>query len=128
MVLILPAPLHDALRNAALASPEQEICGLLLGEALRVTAILPAANVAPDPATRFEIEPAVLISAHKAARDGGLAIIGCYHSHPDGRATPSPRDAEGAEPGSIWVIVTAELLTAWQFHAEGFAPLSILPS
>lgn len=128
MVLILPLPLRKAMVQAAQADPDHEICGLLLGEGLRVTAILPASNVAADPATRFDIDPGELISAHKAARAGGPAIIGCYHSHPNGRATPSPRDAEAAEPGSVWVIVAGETLTAWQFGAEGFVPLPILPS
>ncbi len=128
MALILPAPLHDAMRHAALASPDQEVCGLLLGKGLRVSTILPASNIAADPATRFEIDPNVLITAYKAARAGGPAIIGCYHSHPNGRASPSPRDAEAAEPGSVWVIIAGDTLTAWQFRAEGFVPLPILPS
>lgn len=125
MLLSLPFPLRKAIVLAAQASPQQEICGLLLGEGLRVTAILPASNVAANPTTRFEIDPSALIAAHKAARVGGPALIGCYHSHPDGRASPSPRDAEAAEPGSVWVIVAADTLTAWQFGSEGFETLTL---
>jgi proteasome lid subunit RPN8/RPN11 len=93
-----------------------------------MTALLPAANISADPATRFEIDPAVLIKAHKAARDGSPKIIGCYHSHPNGSAEPSMRDAEAAENGSVWVVIAGDTLTAWQFGAEGFVPLPILPS
>lgn len=125
MVLILPAAFREALCDAARASPDREICGLLLGEGLCVTAILPAANVAATPAIRFEIDPAILFAAHKAARAGGPAIIGCYHSHPDGRAEPSPRDAEAAAPGSVWVIVADGQITAWQAGDMAFNRLEL---
>lgn len=128
MDLILPLAFRATMRDAAHATPDREICGLLLGEGLRVTNILPAANSAPDPATGFEIDPAILITAHKTARAGGPAIIGCYHSHPNGKAEPSPRDAEAAEPGSVWVIVANGQISAWRYRADRFESLAILPS
>lgn len=97
--------LLDDLVAAAAASPEAEICGLLLGGAGRIERILPAANVAGDPARRFEIDPAVLFAAHRAARAGGPQIVGHYHSHPTGAAVPSPRDAAQAVGGEYWLIL-----------------------
>ncbi|AHE52741.1 hypothetical protein NX02_05000 [Sphingomonas sanxanigenens DSM 19645 = NX02] len=97
--------LVDELLRAAAASPGAEICGLLLGGAGRIEAILPAANVAADPAHRFEIDPATLFAAHRAARAGGPRIIGHYHSHPTGSAEPSPRDAEQAIGGEYWLLL-----------------------
>jgi proteasome lid subunit RPN8/RPN11 len=112
-----------ALRNelrALAASARDEVCGLLLGEGDDVTRLLPCRNVAADPAVRFEIDPAALIAAHRAARGGGERILGHYHSHPSGVARPSPRDAADAAPdGSIWLIVAGEAVTAWRAVADG---------
>lgn len=117
----LAATLH---RLAADALPE-EACGLLLGENRgsgdgQVMALRPARNVANDPTRRFEIDPAMLLATHREARGLGLKVIGHYHSHPDGRAAPSRRDAARAvEDGQIWLIVTTQAITAWAATATG---------
>ncbi|TZG29614.1 Mov34/MPN/PAD-1 family protein [Sphingomonas montanisoli] len=107
------AMLEDVAAHAA-RDPTLEVCGLLLGERGVVEAIRPCANVADDPARRFEIDPAALFAAHKAARRGEAAApIGHYHSHPSGRAEPSMCDAAAAEPGTLWLIVGEEGVRAW---------------
>ncbi|MDB5678036.1 M67 family metallopeptidase [Sphingomonas bacterium] len=116
------------IRAEAAASPDVEVCGLLLGEELRVERVVPCRNVADEPAIGFEIGPQALIAAHKAARAGGPAVIGHYHSHPTGRAEPSARDAAAASGGEVWVIVTSKELRAWLAIDEGFAHLPIHPS
>jgi len=100
---------------ALAAAEEDEICGLLLGaEAGHIMAIAPAANVAADPARHFELDPTVLIAAHRAARAGGPAVIGHYHSHPSGVAIPSATDAACASPdGSLWLIVAGQAARLW---------------
>jgi proteasome lid subunit RPN8/RPN11 len=96
------------------AAEATEICGLLLGEAGRIDAILPAANVAADPARHFELDPAVLLAAHRAARAGGPKIVGHYHSHPSGVAEPSATDAACAAPdGRLWLIVAGDAARLW---------------
>ena len=52
----------------ASSSPTHEVCGLLFGVGLQVLEIEPAANVADDPARRFEVDPAALIAAHRRGR------------------------------------------------------------
>lgn len=106
MVLEISSALLAGLLAEAAASPEVEVCGLLFGDARRIDGAVSCANVAAEPASAFEIDPAPLIGACRAARSGGPAIVGCYHSHPGGAASPSPRDAAAAAPdGSIWLIV-----------------------
>ena len=124
--MISRALLNEMLRAAA-ASPDTEICGLLLGQGSVVEAVRPCANVASAPEDSFEIDPAALIAAHRAARAGGPAVIGHYHSHPRGAATPSPRDAAAAEPGSRWIIIAGEDLRGW-FAAEAgrFVPMAVI--
>lgn len=100
---------------ALAAANADEICGLLFGTAERIDAILPAANVASDPSHHFELDPTTLIVAHRAARAGGPAIVGHYHSHPSGVAAPSATDAACAAPdGTLWLIVGAGTVTLWR--------------
>lgn len=99
----------------AAAGQGLEICGLLLGRAGRIDAILPAANVAAEPARHFELDPAVLLRAHRAARAGGPRVVGHYHSHPSGQPVPSATDAACAAPdGSLWLIVGAGAARLWR--------------
>lgn len=105
MVLEISSALVARLLSEA-ASPDAEVCGLLFGSDARIDAAQACANVAEDPARAFEIDPAALFAAHRRARAGGPAVIGCYHSHPSGAAHPSQRDADSAAPdGSLWLIV-----------------------
>jgi desampylase len=111
--------LRDELIAAAGASAD-EICGLLLGRGERIERVVPCRNVAATPATRFELDPAALLAAHRAARQGGPAVLGHYHSHPSGDARPSPRDAADAAPdNSLWLIVAGGAVTAWRARADG---------
>ncbi|MGE4430577.1 MAG: Mov34/MPN/PAD-1 family protein [Sphingobium sp.] len=136
MARISRALLARILEEAA-ASPNREICGLLLGEGMQIMDILPAANVADDPARRFEIDPAVLLRAHREARregaGGARAIIGHYHSHPGGEARPSSCDGERAHgDGALWLICTPQGDRAlWIAAGEGlhgqFLPVTLQP-
>ena len=117
----------------AAGSPD-EICGLLFGTPATIEAAQPCRNVAADPATRFEIDPAQLLAAYRAARQGGPAIIGCYHSHPSGAAMPSARDAaDAAGDGFLWLIVAGEDARLFRAVPDGehhrrFDSLPTLPS
>jgi desampylase len=72
------------------------------------------ANVAGNPATAFEIDPAALIAAHKAERAGGAKLIGHYHSHPNGVCAPSTVDARNADVvGQYWLIVAGAEIRVW---------------
>jgi desampylase len=118
-IRISRAHLDDILGQAA-ANPDREICGLLLGDGEGISAILPAANVADNPATRFELDPAVLLSAHRGARRGGAQVVGHYHSHPSGSVDPSPCDADMAAPdGTFWLIVAGGNWALWRTGTTG---------
>ena len=131
MTVTISSDVLDFIRAAAAASPDAEVCGLLLGEGDRIESACPCVNVAAEPWHRFEIDPAALIAAHRAARGGGAGVIGHYHSHPTGLAEPSPRDAADAAPdGHIWLIAGGGQVTAWRAVAAGrrhgrFDPLTL---
>ena len=121
---------RQLLSEAGRAAP-QECCGLLLGNWPMIDAILPVQNVAAEPMSAFALDPAAHIRAEVAARAGGPTIIGYYHSHPNGRAEPSIRDAESAAPdGRVWLVIADDRITAWQAVAHGpwlgrFLPLDL---
>lgn len=98
----------------AAAAQSTEICGLILGRPGYVDNLVPVANVAPNPVRHFELDPAALIAAHRAARSGGPQIVGHYHSHPSGVATPSATDAAcAAADGALWMIVAGGQVRLW---------------
>ena len=87
-----------------------ECCGLLIGREassiIHVTRIAESRNLAaPERQDRFEIDPALQFSLLRELRDTPESIVGVYHSHPNGRPSPSPRDLDDArDPSLIWLI------------------------
>ncbi|WP_231739367.1 Mov34/MPN/PAD-1 family protein [Novosphingobium sp. FSW06-99] len=125
MPVCICASAHAAMIEAARRAHPHEACGLLLGAHDRVITAQQAANLAADPARMFDIDPAALIAAHRAARAGGPQILGYFHSHPNGVAAPSPTDAAmAAHDGRIWAIIGAGTVTLWRDQPSGFEPLS----
>lgn len=95
------------LRCHVAQSPQQEVCGLLSGANGTVTRVLAAENAAADPATSYEIAPRELFARMRQIREAGETLLGIYHSHPNGRSTPSDRDlAEAYYPDAAHVIAT----------------------
>lgn len=120
MPVLLSSALHAQLLAEAKAALPHECCGLLFGSADAVLRIQPATNVAADPRKSFEIDPVMLIVAERTMRGGGEALIGHYHSHPNGRAEPSPCDAaSAAADGRLWLIIAGEHLTGWRAISGG---------
>ena len=116
---------HAAILKAARQAHPNEACGLLLGTAAHIETALPTANVHPEPQRHFEIDPAALIAAHKAARAGGPQVIGYFHSHPNGLARPSATDAAQASgDGRIWAIAANGAVGLWRDAPSGFEALS----
>ena len=114
-----------AMGQAAARAHPAEACGLLLGQVLgegrRITHFIETQNVHPSPQTHFEIDPAALIAAHKAAREGGAAVLGYFHSHPTGEASPSVTDsAQSAGDGAIWAIAGGADIAFWRDDPQGF--------
>lgn len=126
MDIVVSSKVLDALVAAARAAHPLEVCGVLLGKGNRITAAVPAENVHPSPHTHFEIDPAALIAAHRAARTpGACQVIGYYHSHPHGPPAPSPTDqAMAAGDGRVWAIIAQDGTGFWRDGDGGFTPLS----
>jgi len=134
MALHLPSALRDWIAAEARRAFPRECCGLLegkvVGEQISVVAAHAARNLSERP-DRFEIDPADHFRVLRAARERGTAIVGCYHSHPNGRVEPSPCDRDAAgEAGMAWLIAAIRAdgpaaLAAYLFDGAMFLPLEI---
>jgi histidine phosphotransferase ChpT len=126
MAMTIARRLADQIRAHAASDPAHEVCGLLFGDEQAITAVTPTANVHPDPARHFEVDPAVLIAALRAERGGGQRLIGHYHSHPSGDVMPSARDAASAEAGRCWLIVAGGQMALFRAGPAGsFTPVAL---
>ena len=109
MALVLAAGQWAAIREHALAAYPEECCGLLLGDAAaereRVASVVPVENRYAEPLRGFELPPDAVACALAQERRGGQAVVGVYHSHPDGAPVPSRRDEREAWPGWSYLIV-----------------------
>lgn len=130
MVVEVTSGVLATLRAEAERAAPEECCGLLLGRAGpagigRIEQVMVAANVAPDPRLRFEIDPVALLAGHKAARGGGPQVLGYYHSHPEGHPVPSATDCEHSTGDlRIWAIIADGQVAFWRDSGKGFAPLT----
>ena len=132
--LMLPRTLRTQLASEARAAFPNECCGLIEGVASsdgwRATALHGSKNLAADPARGFLIDAQVHFDLLRALRGTDRAIIGCYHSHPNGRGEPSARDRdEAVDDGFVWLIVAGNALSAYVFDTStrDFAPLTLRP-
>lgn len=131
MKLILPESLEQQIAAVSRAAYPRECCGLLEGIAVdggyAALRLHPARNLA-DRADRFELDPADHIAAAKATRARGHLIIGCYHSHPNGKPAPSSHDREQASEDFLWLIAASDGVTCEiaAYRAPGFAGVSLI--
>ncbi len=89
------------------AEDPNEACGLLAGVAGRVIQVLPASNVAENPAVKYLMDPHDQLRYFQAIEKQGLELLGIYHSHPNSPAYPSPTDLSMAYyPEAVYGIVS----------------------
>jgi len=116
--------LAAAVLQAAARAYPNEACGLIEGietkDGWRALSIHEAANVADDPARRFLIDPEVQFALMRKLRGSERRIVGCFHSHPNGRAEPSATDRASAYESDFVYVIAAGAhgvfeLKAWLF-------------
>ncbi|MEM7689077.1 MAG: M67 family metallopeptidase [Pseudomonadota bacterium] len=131
MTLKVTREAFDEIRRASAEAGAIEACGLLLGCKAEgdesICEALETRNAHPKPRTHFEIEPQALINAYRDERSGGPRLMGYFHSHPNGKAVPSPTDqAQAPGDGRIWAIAAGRDVQFWRDEPGGFQPLDIL--
>jgi proteasome lid subunit RPN8/RPN11 len=93
------------LRHAAAGAP-LEVCGLLAGKDGQVQKVFPMRNAAHSK-VRFRLDPQEQFDIFSAMEERDLELLGIYHSHPGGPATPSPTDVAEATYPAVNLILSA---------------------
>ena len=124
--IVLPRSLVTRLLHQAQSRPDYEVCGLIGARNGKPVSVYPVANVAPDPARHFEMDPKGQIQAMKAMRERGETLLAIYHSHPSAPPFPSAEDLEAVSyPEALSLIIslnTKGVLEIRGFHLDGRQP------
>ena len=124
MIRVEPEP-WAAMVSHARASYPNECCGAMLGSTEGEKKIVREAIALENAfegaqASRYELRPADLLAADKAARERDMNLIGIYHSHPDCDAYFSTTDLQNSCPWYSFVVLSIQ---RGEFHhANCFLP------
>jgi proteasome lid subunit RPN8/RPN11 len=123
--LLLPEALRAQILEAAKRAHPSECCGLIEGVAdengWSALALHETNNLAGDPSRRFLIDPELQFRLLRRLRGSGRSVIGCFHSHPGGTASPSEQDREEAgEDGFLWLVAAGTPEGGYDLRAHVF--------
>jgi proteasome lid subunit RPN8/RPN11 len=128
ITVLLRASLRDQILTAATAAEPDEACGLLLGiretASARIESVVGLPNrTEQNPQMHYQIDPLDFLRLDREAQLRGLEVIGVWHSHPDGSATPSATDRALAWPDWCYLIAGRDDngkhdLRAWRFRND----------
>jgi proteasome lid subunit RPN8/RPN11 len=126
-LLRMPTSALAACRAAAVAAFPDEACALLEGEVFEgqanARALHLTGNVAADRRATFEVDPRALLRLHRETRARGSALIGVWHSHPNGVAVPSTTDfTQAYDPTLVWLLTPVTAMGAGPARAYGVGP------
>lgn len=134
-MLILPAILWREIEERTRHALPAEACGLLLGtargDAIEVSALAVARNVALDPLESFELDPLDLLAAEDGALASKLAVVGVWHSHPRGPLAISAEDRSGNDSDSWLTLIAVPKfrrgiqLGCWLPRGPGFVRIEV---
>ena len=117
--LHLPPPLAAALWAHAARDWPRECVGALggwvQGERFEARTLYPLSNVAAAPEREYVADPGEFLRALRAMEAEDLSLVGLYHSHPRGPASPSASDTRLAAYPVPYLIadVTRRRLSAY---------------
>ena len=112
MIRIQPEPWAAIVSHAREAYPNEcvgAMLGLIDGDSKSVAVAMPLRNAfegAQD--ERYELQPADLLAADRAARERNMDLIGIYHSHPDCDAYFSQTDLRNSCPWYSFVVLSVQ--------------------
>ena len=111
MIRIEPEPWAAMVAHAREAYPN-ECCGAMLGvhqSDKQVRAAMRLENAFQGAqAAHYELRPADLLAADKAARERNMDLIGIYHSHPDCAAYFSETDLKNSCPWYSFIVLSIQ--------------------
>jgi desampylase len=137
--LKLSGRLADAILTAAARAYPDECCGLIEGidreNGWEAVEVHESRNVSGEPRRRFLVDPQTQFDLMRALRGSERRVIGCFHSHPGGRAEPSADDRASAFESNFLYLIAAGTkaagfeLKAYVFEEEAkdFSKIALVP-
>lgn len=133
-MLVLHRDVYDAVLDHAREAVPREACGVLAGHrdaggdggpTATASAAYPTQNAAETPRIRYAIDPAELYSVVETIESAGHDVVGFYHSHPAGPASPSDTDHQEATWTDHHYVITSPVgrpptLDAWVWTGDEF--------
>ena len=119
--LTLSRTLATQLLKQAQSSPEDRVCGLLLGDEHQAQAIVALQNHASNRAESHQIDATEFALASAQASAKKLRPIAVYHSHPHSPPMPSAAD-QAASPDPLLPLLVISLNIKGVLEMRAFAP------
>ena len=104
------------MRDHIMAQLPEEACGLIGGQGDEARLVLPVTNELHSP-VRFRMSPQEQLDAFLRFEQAGLELIGIFHSHPRGPATPSPTDIAEWMYADVKSLIWAPRFGLWSARA-----------
>ena len=124
-IVICQAVFESMIEHARREHP-MECCGLLAGRGKLIEGITRSTNLMRS-CSEFEIPPQELFAFMEGLRRDSREFLGIYHSHTQGNASPSERDARELyyPEVSYWIISTwkAVEVCCYRWLKGGFEPV-----
>lgn len=118
--ILLPQALADEIIRHAKDEAPNECCGVLLGKGDAVSEVRRARNVKASP-VEYELDPKEHVDILRGADEGGLDVVGFYHSHTFSEAYPSITDiSKMSDWGYFYLIASLADATAPMVRAFWF--------
>lgn len=120
---------YDRIVAHAREGTPAEICGVLgghrEGRTATVTETRQVPNVADNPESRYELDPAEQVRVMDDIEESGHEVVGFYHSHPRGPDRPSGVDeAQATWAGYSYCIVSLAggepTVGSWRWTGDRF--------
>ncbi|MGJ8668330.1 MAG: Mov34/MPN/PAD-1 family protein [Oceanococcus sp.] len=119
--IALSRTLATRLLKHAQDSPQQRVCGLLLGNEQTAKRIAPLPNRSLTPASAHAVDAQDFALAVDQALRDGLQPMAIYHSHPD--SPPLPSDADrAASPDPTLPLLVISLNIKGVLEMRAFVP------
>ncbi len=103
-MLFIPEDVYRQMLRHAQEGAPVEVCGILAGKENRIELIYRGTNSDPS-AVSYQLDPKEQFFIQKDIRRRGLGMLAIYHSHPAGRAWPSPKDISLALWDAVYIII-----------------------
>lgn len=104
--ITLPLELKNTMIEHARRELPNECCGVLIGRPGVFERVIPIASIPPSPDSYY-MSPEEQIEIFTELGESGESLLGIYHSHPEGPASPSGMDIRLAfHPEAVYFIVS----------------------